>query len=194
MKSARLLFLFLLLGTWAYGQDLDAINAERLKINQTGMTILGSWAILNLAGGAIMSQRTGGSERYFHQMNAYWNVINLALAGAGLYQAISGDATGLDLAESFQAQNKIEKILLFNTALDLGYMAGGAWMIERSRSMSNNPERLRGFGRSIVMQGAFLFIFDLTLYLIHNQHHSELYQLLSQVTFDGQKIGLIWHF
>jgi len=150
---------------------------------------------LNLVSSPIMASRTHGSERYFYQMNGYWNIVNLAIAGFGYYSASQGD-TDLSLSTSLMEQGKIEKILLFNAGLDLAYMAGGAYLIERSRNVDNRPERLKGFGQSLVLQGAFLFTFDLILYTVHHQHATALFKLMDGLsfhpTFNG--IGFTYQF
>ena len=159
------------------------------------MYILGGWAVANIAGGAILRSQTAGTTRYFHEMNVFWNVVNLGLAGAGLYGSFRTDPASLTAWQSFQEQQSIEKILLFNAALDLAYMAGGAYMIERSRRVENKPERIKGYGQSLILQGGFLLLFDATLYLIHQRSASPLLQdLLSQVQVSGNGIGWVLNF
>ena len=67
--------------------ELERINQIRLDYNQQGMLILGAWAVLNLLLGSIGSFRTQGQRQAFHQMNAYWNVVNLGIAVFGFWQA-----------------------------------------------------------------------------------------------------------
>ena len=189
-RTAIVLFLLLWNGT-AFAQvgGLTQYNIERLKTNKTAMTVLGGWAVGNIALGlALQGQRTG-SDKYFHQMNAGWNVINLTLAGFGYWSAIKTDPASFDTFATVQEQFKIQKILLFNAGLDVGYMLGGLYLIERSKNDSDNADRLRGFGRSIVLQGAFLFAFDLVTYGFHARHNDSLRPLLG-----GDQLGLIWNF
>ncbi|MEM9723450.1 MAG: hypothetical protein AAGA10_29540 [Bacteroidota bacterium] len=181
----------------AFSQDstiLD-LNIQRLQINKTGMYILGGWAVANIAGGAILRSQTTGTTRYFHEMNMFWNFVNLGLAGAGLYGALKTDPSGFSAWESLQEQRTIEKLLLFNAALDIAYITGGAYMIERSRRVENKPERIKGYGQSLILQGSFLLVFDATLYLIHNQAaNPKLQQLLSHVSFSGDSLSLVLNF
>ncbi|MEM6632270.1 MAG: hypothetical protein AAF694_21520 [Bacteroidota bacterium] len=181
----------------AFSQDsiiLD-LNIQRLQINKTGMYILGGWAVANIAGGAILRSQTTGTTRYFHEMNMFWNFVNLGLAGAGLYGSLKTDPSGFSAWESLQEQRTIEKLLLFNAALDIAYITGGAYMIERSRRVENKPERIKGYGQSLILQGSFLLVFDATLYLIHNQAaNPKLQQLLSHVSFSGDSLSLVLNF
>lgn len=137
--------------------SLEGFNATRLLYNQQGMLILGSWALLNLLVGTIRGFQTRGQVQAFHQMNAYWNLVNLGIACFGYWQA-SQFSLPIIFWEVISAQQQIEKVLLFNAALDLGYMAVGFLLIERGLRLEK--ERWIGFGKSILLQGAFLLLFD----------------------------------
>jgi hypothetical protein len=76
------------------------------------------------------------------------------------------------------AQQKLQRIFLLNAGLDVGYIMAGAWMHERAGNVTKNSDRLRGFGRSIALQGAFLFVFDLGAYFYHNRLDAGLKPLL----------------
>jgi hypothetical protein len=137
--------------------SLEVFNATRLLYNLQGMLILGSWALLNLLVGTIQGFQTRGQVQAFHQMNAYWNLVNLGIAGFGYWQA-SQISLPIIFWEVISAQQQIEKVLLFNAALDLGYMAVGFLLIERGLRLEK--ERWIGFGKSILLQGGFLLLFD----------------------------------
>lgn len=156
------------------------------------MIVLGSWAVANIGAGLSLRGSSEGSMRSFHEMNVYWNLVNLGLAGAGLFSAMNGDIEGMSLAESMGEQQKMEKILLFNAGLDVGYMLGGLYMMERSKR--DGSQRLKGFGRSVVMQGAFLFVFDLGFFLVQNQQGKPIYNLLSHVQLTEAGLGFALNF
>lgn len=149
-------------------QQLLEQNRERLQINKTGMSVLLGWAGLNLAVGTWGAFSAEGRWKYAHQMNAGWNVVNAGIATAGLIGATSTDPASLGMAETIREGYSIEKILLFNAGLDVGYMAGGAFLNERG--VRQDSDRLVGYGRSIMVQGAFLFAFDLVLYWLHQNN------------------------
>jgi hypothetical protein len=150
--------------------DLEVINQTRLDYNQQGMLILGTWAVVNLILGAVASFRTSGQTQAFHQMNAYWNVVNLGIAAYGFWQA--SQAAVLNFWEVLVEQQQIEKVLLANSALDFGYIALGLYLIERGRRLEK--DKWIGFGKSIVLQGAFLLLFDAILYGFQQQLGIEL--------------------
>ncbi|GAB5550872.1 MAG: hypothetical protein Sapg2KO_04630 [Saprospiraceae bacterium] len=196
MKRFLLISTLLSLSVIAYAQvsDLTDFNQQRLNRQKTGMLVLGGWAVANIAGGLVLQNNTDGSDKYFHLMNAGWNGVNLAIAGLGYYGAMNSDPSSLDLMGTIQEQYKFQKILLFNAGLDIGYMAGGWYLMERSKNTVNNPERLKGFGRSIILQGGFLFAFDLVNYFIHASHNEALSPLLSSFYFTGSNVGLVLQF
>ena len=57
-----------------------------------------------------------------------------------------------------------EKSFLFNAALDVAYMTAGFWLIDASNYRADDADRFRGFGQSLILQGGFLFVFDLIMH------------------------------
>jgi hypothetical protein len=191
MKRILLCFAFttLLAISGLQAQDLLSFNQSRLEKQRVSMLILGSWAVGNIAIGTALGSQKSGEEQYFHYMNAGWNLVNIGLATAGYFTAIKTDPAALDLYSSIQEQHRIQKIFLFNAGLDVGYMAGGLYLMERARRTENKPERLRGFGKSIILQGAFLFVFDLGAYWVQAKGNEQIAPLLEGLSFSGQSIG-----
>ncbi|WP_324001863.1 DUF6992 family protein, partial [Parvimonas micra] len=64
--------------------EQDSLAHQRIKLVQNNMYVLGAWASANIIQGTISASNTQGSEKAFHQMNAYWNTVNFAIAGVGL--------------------------------------------------------------------------------------------------------------
>ncbi len=195
----KLLFTNLFLGfmcfAWAQSADLLPFAEQRLQKEKVGMIVLGSWAIGNIAAGTTLIGQRSGEDKYFHLMNIGWNAVNLSLATFGYLHAVQADPTDYNLQAVVQAQYRIEKLLLLNTGLDVGYMLGGLYLMERSKTAAKNPERLKGFGKSIVLQGGFLFVFDLASYFVHaNTRSPEWQRLLSNIYFDGNQVGLLVQF
>jgi hypothetical protein len=101
-------------------------------------------------------------------MNAIWNSVNLGIAAFGYFSAARMAAPS-SAFEMYGMQMGLDKTLLFNAGLDLAYVAGGFWLMERSKNTDKRPERLKGYGQSVVLQGAFLFVFDIALYALHQK-------------------------
>lgn len=172
--------------------SLEDINAKRLRLNARSMYVLGGWAVSNIAIGTIMRGRSQGVQRYFHEGNAGWNIINLAIAGGSLLAGAKADPASFDMWQTFAEQQKIEKFLLFNAGLDVGYMATGLYLLERGKNTSGTQsDRFKGYGQALLLQGGFLFAFDITVFLLHNsQAAPELQQLLSSVYVTGDGLGM----
>lgn len=199
MKYLTALGFFLLLQAaplLAQSLPLTDFNQQRLDRTRYSMYVLGAWGIANIAGGAVDMSQTTGSQRSFHQMNLGWGVINLGLAASSLWTATHTDPAAFDLYETARQHHRMQKILLFNAGLDVAYMAGGAWMLERAKTGVQNQDRLRGFGRSIILQGAFLFAFDVGAAIYLGGMEKQLPPFFEQtsVRFDGQSLGLTLRF
>ena len=168
---------------------LEEFNRDRIKTQQTSMLILGGWAVTNIAIGGIAMTQTNGVTKHFHQMNAAWNLVNLSLATVGYLGTLKIDPASLGLYESTKAFYNLQKTFLFNAGLDLGYMAGGAYLIERSRRENVNSDLLKGFGRALILQGAFLFLFDVGATIAQSNHSDLLKTTLGGLSFNGQQVG-----
>ncbi|MGD1891441.1 MAG: hypothetical protein ACFB15_12720 [Cyclobacteriaceae bacterium] len=196
IKKLFFLLAFLLFAQIVQAQSNDLIryNERRLQMTRIGMLTLGSWAIGNMAVNGALMGGTSGRRYYFHQMNVFWNIVNIGLAGTGYYSALTADPTALTLAESIQEQHSIEKLLLLNAGLDVAYIAGGCYLRERGRRDSPQSERWKGYGQSLLLQGGFLLIFDALLYTIIHQPSSELYSFLSAIQPTTNGLGLVYRF
>jgi len=146
------------------GQTAEDFHRSSLRNNQTAMWILGSWAAGNMLTGGLGMGRTEGSVKYFHQMNLMWNTVNMGIAAYGLLSQAS--VSGISMQEAMAAHHKTENLFLLNSGLDLVYMAVGGYMIHRSRSGSSRADLLLGYGRSVLLQGGFLLVFDTAFWLI----------------------------
>ncbi|WP_297335622.1 hypothetical protein [Algoriphagus sp.] len=166
---------------------LENFNQTRLEYNKNGMLILGSWAVGNMIWGGLAAGKESGELKAFHQMNLYWNSVNLVIAGFGYWQATK-ESPGTDFWQTMEAQQGIEKILLVNAALDVAYMAAGFYLKERGLRKSN--DRLQGFGKSVILQGAFLMVFDGIMYGFHHAHAQELPEFLKQITLGPAGVSL----
>ncbi len=169
---------------------LVSFNEKQIRIKKIGMLTLGSWAVGNMAVSGFSINGASGSNRHFHQMNVYWNVVNLALAGFGYYGAVRADPSTTDLARSVKDFYGTEKTLLLNAGLDVGYILGGLYLTERAKNPENRRDMLKGFGQSVMLQGGFLLLFDTVLYFVLHQQEKELPGLLSSLRFTGSGIAL----
>ncbi|RKH97615.1 hypothetical protein [Corallococcus sp. AB038B] len=164
-------------------------NAEAVRVNQTAMGILFGWAVLNIGTGVAGHFASEGETRAFFQANAAWNVVSLVIAGLGYHGQATADPASWDLARSLSEGQRMEKVLLLNAGLDVGYIAFGGFLWERG--MRKDSERLRGWGKSVLMQGAFLLVFDGVLAFLNAKLNGELTARLVPAP-DGVGLMLTW--
>ena len=194
LRSGKILALLVLLSgvfvplTAQTGDPLETYYENLMERNRYGMMVLGSWAAVNMATGAVGYYRGEGVNRYFHQMNLFWNVVNMGIASTALFSSMPET---LSMGEVLQTQIGFEKAFMVNGALDVAYMAGGLYLIERSKNVTNRATRLRGYGRSVILQGAFLFAFDFTMYFIQHHHYKmDLLPMINQMGLPGGGLTL----
>jgi hypothetical protein len=147
-------------------------NMEAVRLNQTAMGVLLGWAVLNIGAGTTGHFTTEGERKAFWQANAAWNVVNLAIGGFGLYGQLTARPETWDLARSLAEGQKMEKFLLLNAGLDVGYVAFGGFLLERG--LRTDSAQLRGWGRSLLLQGGFLLLFDAVLWGLNWHLNSQL--------------------
>lgn len=184
----------LLLGTAATAQrvtpstDLREFSEQRIRHQKTLGLALGSYALANIAVGSIAAGRTTGETKYFHQMNVYWNLFNLGIAGAGLLgsRKNAGDET---LGEAIKQHQNMKQVLLFNAGLDVAYVVGGAYLCERAENKPDKGDQLRGYGKSVMVQGGFLLAFDVVNYLIFKNRGDK--QQLRLVSAGPMGVGMV---
>ena len=168
---------------------------QRQDINRSAMLVLGSWAVGNMLVGTYGHFNTTGQAREFHQFNFMWNVVNLGIAAFGYHQAVSADPMVLGHVDILKEYNTLQNILLLNVGLNVSYMATGLYLRERSKNSIKYGDRLKGYGNSLLLQGAFLFVFDTSLFFIHRSHASlHLYPQLESLAAGGAGLGLMFRF
>jgi hypothetical protein len=176
-----------------FAQPLKEFNEERLKTDERLMLTLGSWSVANFVGGGIgWAVTEKGEAQYFHQMNVLWNTVNVGLALPGYLKAKRANPE-LSLAQTIAEQHRNEKIFLFNAGLDLMYISAGVILRSEAKTNLERRDQFNGFGNSLLLQGGFLFLFDLTAHAIHNHHRKEkLSPMMNRLSMSSTGIGLKW--
>jgi hypothetical protein len=159
---------------------LENWNRTRVKQNQVSMVILGSWASLNIVlgtTGALLEQ----DERLksFYLGNAIWNSVNLGLAVVGLVTAGRTEPAKVDAKQSLDESDSLAKAFLFNAGLDVAYLATSVLLWQRGTF--TGEDRLVGFGQALLLQGAFLAVFDGLMFFVVRGEQQKLFKNL-QVT------------
>lgn len=189
-----LLPVFLLSAQLTSAQLLNDYNEQRLKIDERLMLTLGSWSLANFVGSGVgwaISEK--GEARYFHQMNVLWNTVNFGIALPGYLKAKRSNSSHT-LSETIAEQHRNEKIFLFNAGLDLMYISAGVVLRSEAKSNETRQDQFNGFGTSLILQGGFLFLFDLTAHAIHNHHRKQkLKPIMDRLSMSTTGIGLKWN-
>jgi len=172
-----LLMLIFLFPLFVFGQtNTDNFCAESSRITQNGMIVLGAWAVGNIAVGSYGWSRYSGSAQYFHQMNLFWNTVNLAIAGYAMYNNSLIDCSSAAFSEVFSKHRQTERILLINAWADIAYIGTGLTLRYLSLKYPNRADMLKGYGNSLILQGGFLLIFDGILYGVMKNASSVIHQ------------------
>ena len=168
--------------------DIDQFNKERNTITRKAMIVLGGWSAANLIYSGIATGQTSGTQKYFHQMNVMWGGINLGLAALG-YMG-SRNKPGASLSKTLKQQSGIEKTYMLNMGLDVAYIAGGGYLRERSKRDTKDQQKFKGYGESIMLQGAALLVLDAVLFAVHNRHGKKIYGLVDKIQLGATGNGL----
>jgi hypothetical protein len=105
------------------------------------------WGALSTIGGVLLQ----------FSRKPFWIGVGQQAIGWGLIDALIALFADRSTSRSFSGQT-LRRILLINAALDVLYVLGG-FIFARTKGATN--EKLRGQGWGIVLQGLFLFKFDL---------------------------------
>ncbi len=182
MQKRILLICLICASLSCYSQKVDLLKFEkdRTSIQKKSMMALAGWSVANIVGSGIATNTRNKEVRYFHQMNVMWGSINLAIAGLGYWSASREKIDNPTLESVLKHQNRIEKTYLINAGLDVLYVGSGLLMNKTSNNQKN-PERFKGYGNSIMLQGGFLLVYDAISYAIHKNHGKLLKGLADKV-------------
>ena len=189
MNKYIVLYTLLAISLTGKAQTLLSFNTDRQQIDQQLMIGLGTWAVGNFAlSGYGWATAANAQDKYFHQMNVMWNTVNIGLAVPGYIRAKNANL-GLNEAQSWAAQHKTQRIFLVNSAMDLGYLASGLVLKQQNSTDASKQAQFEGYGNSLLLQGGFLLLFDLSAYWIH-QHHGRISQKNGSIQLQPSSNGI----
>ena len=173
--------------------SLAQFNKKQQRTTKTGMLALGSWAVGNFVVSGLSLNQPKDDRYYFHQMNVLWNTVNVTLAGLGYWQAVR-QGPERPLAKTIKSHHSLRRKLLFNAGLDVAYIVGGFYLLEKAKSDEEQANRWRGYGRSLLLQGGFLLAFDTVLYLVVRSQAESLNNIIEKLSVGPQRLGFIHRF
>lgn len=143
--------------------ERSTLNLYRFQ--RSAMPVLLGWALGSIVTGVLWMRNPSRFLRGIGGQFFAWGAIDglialLALRGAWgkVEKWQAGEITPL---QHDREADQFEKIVWANAALDVGYVLGGRWW---SRRNPDDP-RHRGMGLGVMVQGAFLLVWDLFLAL-----------------------------
>jgi len=204
MKNRLILTaLALLITVFSFSQEanedvhplLKEIDARQTQLTRNGMISLNAWAGANLVVGGIGYYQTTGDARYFHQMNVFWNVVNVGIAVPGLIGTYRKKSTDLSFESVYKDQQKLQTIYLFNAGLDVSYMVAGWALFNFGNNQTGTlRNRFRGYGQSLVLQGGYLFVYDMIMFALLKKTGKKLDVMWKNVTISPAGLGMVVKF
>lgn len=170
---------FILFSAYLFGQNdtlgLSELNQDRLLATRIHAYVLGGWALINITvSGYLTWKLYDGEPESFHHMNAAFNLVNLGIAWAMLHQVNQADINTYDLTTTIIKHYNAQKWLMLNIGLDVSYALTGLLLYEHSKNVQKFDFMWSGFGKSLILQGAFLLVLDTTFSFIHAANNSAL--------------------
>lgn len=137
------------------------------------LPILLGWAISSVIVGLLLIRTSGRSRKSTGWQFILWGLIDGVIAGLGLRAAQSKGGLYEQGVITPIAQKKealaFERIVWLNALLDVLYVLFGSRLIARSQQREDR----RGMGWGILIQGAFLLVWDIWLGMaVHEKRHS----------------------
>lgn len=173
---------------------LSEFNKEKANITRQSMAVLAGWGGINLVYSGIASGSAKGSNQYFYRMNSIWGGVNFSIGILGYL--FTKSTPGLNYSKSLGKQMTLEKIYLFNTGLDVAYVVGGFYFNERANNILQKRDRFKGYGRSFILQGSALFLYDGIMYFIYHKHGRKISHFTDniRIRFTGKSVSGIVRF
>lgn len=130
------------------------------NFNDTLSRRLLSWSWFSIGSGLGLNQLDDEFAQGVGQQFFSWGAIDAIIALVGKWNNRKNRALPEAEQPAKQAAEarKLRRILLINTGLDILYILGGLWLW---RNKGHDSRKWRGHALGIIIQGGFLFIFDL---------------------------------
>ncbi len=91
-------------------------------------------------------------------------------------QLYNQDVAAMLSGEMLQKHIKTENLFLINGGLDIVYVGTGFLLKHLANNSQKRHDLLKGYGNSIILQGSFLFTFDIAMWAIQRSHRLQFLQ------------------
>lgn len=144
----------------ANSPDFDLYRFQR-----RAMPILLGWALGSVVAGLLWRRDPSRYLQGLGEQFLAWGLVDGVIAGLALdgarRKSARLEAGQITAAAQAREAAQFEKIVWANAALDVGYVLGGRWWQQRH---PQDPHR-QGMGLGVMLQGAFLLVWDVLLAL-----------------------------
>jgi carboxylesterase len=128
--------------------DFQAVLSRRLLL----------WSAISVLIGGVLLLVSTPFWRGFGVQAVLWGAIDATIAAFGLRNTTRQKVAAHDAGSIEREARKLRRLLWINTGLDVLYIGGGILL---ALTAGREDLFLRGAGWGIVVQGVFLFLFDL---------------------------------
>lgn len=140
-------------------------DLERLlSVERTLTKTLVGWSVASIALGTSIALAGHKLDKKavtdFGRQTAAWGVVDLGIAGAGYFAQRRRGSLSEDQTQR-QIRN-LRRLLVINAVADVAYVSGGIALLKRSLHKKSSFRMGPGDGSAIVIQGAFLFVLDVS--------------------------------
>jgi len=177
----------------SFADSFKVYEQHRMVANAAGAEVICGWGLANLAGSAAGYFTAKQDEwKYFHLGNAAFGLANTAVGYSRVlvlrWQAVT-PAGGKIAYSRYKAEKKRH---LMGLGTDVVFMAGG---IALSRfTGTGNDAAYHGLGKSMVLQGAFLAVYDNIMLISHARYEDHWLRLLDELRFTGTGLTYVHTF
>lgn len=169
--------------TQAQQDRMQAFDNRMKQLKKGHARVLLAWAGMNIITGGIFTFIVEETLFYFHAMNTCWGIVNTGVAAFIFYHHNHVFKQPQTLLQQMDHQRHAEKMILFNIGLDITFIAVGLALYQHAQASSViYPALWKGFGASVMMQGAFLCIQDMIFYRLHIKNRQQIYPLWQRMT------------
>ena len=137
--------------SFARGNSEESREYDVLRHQKRAMNVLLGWSGASAIAGSAMLFHESRTIRDFGIQNVAWGVIDGGIALYARRSITRRRGSGISVQEE---KSNFRKLLLINSLLDVAYLGVGTALAASGR------DNLKGHGYGIIVQGAFLLLFD----------------------------------
>lgn len=158
-------FFFFSISAYSQQKKVDSllIHNNFFQNQQASLALLSGWSVANLVlspyGTSNLFQPFTQND-HFHQMNFMFNAVNGVIAGFAHFEVNRRSKLSWTLYDIEQQRRKARNGIKINMALDLSYILSGFILTNISPKNPNDINQFKGYGNSLILQGAYLLIYD----------------------------------